>query len=264
MQFISELITRKKKLYIVFLKRDARQKKHDSDDPNGKCNNELTWLTTEMGNEDLLVDKDHKQHDGKSKADDQAISNLELISESETSEDGCDGEEQGPPLKNIDLKPKRKPKVVDNPTSKESLANTESESEDDHFFEQQVSSSKRIDPKRKSKKKPKSKSTKEMVDALKCKVGTSDAVDNLALSRKAAEVIICVAFNAINVKEISRSQLAAATKPLKLKLKSSLSKEEYLKPVADGLIKAGYVKLTKELSHDTIIVRDDIILLKPF
>ena len=29
------------------------------------------------------------------KADDQAISNLELISESETSEDGCDGEEQG-------------------------------------------------------------------------------------------------------------------------------------------------------------------------
>ena len=95
-------------------------------------------------------------------------------------------------------------------------------------------------------------------------VGTSDAVDNLALSRKAAEVIICVAFNAINVREISRSQLAAATKPLKLKLKSSLSKEEYLKPVADGLIKAGYVKLTKELSHDTIIVRDDIILLKPF
>lgn len=62
MQFISELITRKKKLYIVFLKGDARQKKHDSDDPNGKCNNELTWLTTEMGNEDLLVDKDHKQH----------------------------------------------------------------------------------------------------------------------------------------------------------------------------------------------------------
>lgn len=240
------------------------RKNHDSDDPNGKCNNELTWLTTEMGNEDLLVDKDHKQHDGKSKADDQAISNLELISESETSEDGCDGEEQGPPLKNIDLKPKRKPNVVDNPTSKESLANTESESEDDHFFEQQVSSSKRIDPKPKSKKKPKSKSTKEMVNALKCKVGTSDAVDNLALSRKAAEVIICVAFNAINVKEISRSQLTAATKPLKLKLKSSLSKEEYLKPVADGLIKAGYVKLTKELSHDTIIVRDDIILLKPF
>lgn len=45
---------------------------------------------------------------------------------------------------------------------------------------------------------------------------------NAALSRKAAEVITNVAFNAINVKQISRSQLAAATKPLKLKLKPSL------------------------------------------
>ena len=94
--------------------------------------------------------------------------------------------------------------------------------------------------------------------------GTSNAVDSMALSRKAAEVIICVAFNAITAKEISRSQLAAATKPLKLKIKPSLSKEEYLKPVANGLIKAGYVKLTKELSDDTVIVCDDIILLKPF
>ena len=94
--------------------------------------------------------------------------------------------------------------------------------------------------------------------------GTSNAVDSMALSRKAAEVIICVAFNAINAKEISRSQLAAATKPLKLKLKPLLSKEEYLKPVANGLVKAGYVKLTKELSQDTIIVCDDVILLKPF
>lgn len=70
---------------------------------------------------------------------------------------------------------------------------------------------------------------------------------NAALSRKAEEVIINVAFNAINIKQISGSQLAAAAKPLKLKLKPSLSKEEYLKPVADGLIKAGYVKFTKEL-----------------
>lgn len=93
---------------------------------------------------------------------------------------------------------------------------------------------------------------------------TSNAVDSMALSRKAAEVIICVVFDAINAKEISRSQLSAATKPLKLKLKLSLSKEEYLKPVANGLAKAGYVKLTEELSHETVIVRDDIIPLKPF
>ena len=95
-------------------------------------------------------------------------------------------------------------------------------------------------------------------------VGPSNTDDFMALNRKTAEVIICVAFNAINIKEISRSQLAAATKPLKLKLKASLSKEEYLEPVADGLIKAGYVKLTKELSRDLVIVRDDIIVLKPF
>ena len=93
---------------------------------------------------------------------------------------------------------------------------------------------------------------------------TSNAVDSMALSRKAAEVIICVAFNAVNAKEISRSQLSAATKPLTPKFKLSLSKEEYLKPVANGLVKAGYVKLTKELSHDTVIVCDDIILLRTF
>ena len=86
----------------------------------------------------------------------------------------------------------------------------------------------------------------------------------MALNREIAEVIICMAFNAINVKEISRSQLAAATKPLKLKLKPSLSKEEYFKPVAVGLIKAGFVKLTKELSHELAIVRDDVIVLRPF
>ena len=44
---------------------------------------------------------------------------------------------EGPPLKNIDPKPKRKPEAVDHPTSKELLANPESESEDDHFSEQQ-------------------------------------------------------------------------------------------------------------------------------
>lgn len=44
---------------------------------------------------DLGIIWDFYLTDGKSKADDQAISNLELISESETSEDGCDGEEQG-------------------------------------------------------------------------------------------------------------------------------------------------------------------------
>lgn len=49
---------------------------------------------------------------------------------------------------------------------------------------------------------------------------------------------------------------------LKLKLKPSLSKEEYLKPVAVGLIKTGYVNLTKELSHDLAIVRDDVIMFK--
>ena len=55
-----------------------------------------------------------------------------------------------------------------------------------------------------------------------------------------------MAFNATYVKEILQS------------------KEEYLKPVAVGLIKAGYVKLGKELSHDLAIVCDDVIMLKPF
>lgn len=55
-----------------------------------------------------------------------------------------------------------------------------------------------------------------------------------------------MAFNATYVKEILQS------------------KEGYLKPVAVCLIKAGYVKLGKELSYDLAVVCDDVIMLKPF
>ena len=71
MQLNSEpVVMLQKKLYeymlslfvFVFLKGDAQQKKHDSDDPSGKCNNELTWLTTEVGSEESPLDKNYEQH----------------------------------------------------------------------------------------------------------------------------------------------------------------------------------------------------------
>ena len=74
--------------------------------------------------------------------------------------------------------------------------------------------------------------------------------------------MISVAFNAINIKSITRRQLVSASKTLKLQLKTSLTKDELLIPVANGLIAAGYVKVKKE--SGPILTREDIISLRSF
>ena len=55
-----------------------------------------------------------------------------------------------------------------------------------------------------------------------------------------------MAFNAINKKSITRSQLVSASKTLKLLLKTPLAKDELFIPVANGLIAAGYVTVRTE------------------
>ena len=65
-------------------------------------------------------------------------------------------------------------------------------------------------------------------------------------SKKSAELLISVAFNAINIKSITRSHLFSPSKTLKLQLKTSLAKDELLIPVANGLIAASYVTVRTE------------------
>lgn len=83
-----------------------------------------------------------------------------------------------------------------------------------------------------------------------------------SMSVKAAGLIVTVAFQAIDVKSVTRSQLVSASKTLKLKLKCS-SKDEYLKPIAVALIKAGYINI-KNGSNLHKLSRSEIIRLKAF
>ena len=84
---------------------------------------------------------------------------------------------------------------------------------------------------------------------------------DLQLTTKFAGIILSVAYNAISVKFITRAQLSSASKTLKLGIKSSLSKEEYLISVARALIKEGFIKFKASSEN---ITRDNIIKLKSF
>ena len=72
-------------------------------------------------------------------------------------------------------------------------------------------------------------------------------------------MIVSVAFTAISIKYVTRAQLASASRTLKLSLKPSLSKEEYVVPVARALIKEGFVKLSSEE-----VTRENVVKLKSF
>ena len=63
-----------------------------------------------------------------------------------------------------------------------------------------------------------------------------------SLTTESAGIILSVAYNAIKVKYITRAQLSSASKTLKLGMKSTLSKEEYLVRVARALIKEGFIE----------------------
>ena len=72
-------------------------------------------------------------------------------------------------------------------------------------------------------------------------------------------MIVSVAFNAISLKYVTRGQLASASKTLKLSLKQTLSKEEYVVPVATALIKEGFIKVSSEK-----VTRENVLKLKSF
>ena len=83
--------------------------------------------------------------------------------------------------------------------------------------------------------------------------------ENHSLTKESASVIVSVAFTAISIKYVTRAQLASASKTLKLSLKPSLSKEEYVVPVARALIKEGFVKLSSGE-----VTRENVVKLKSF
>ena len=82
-----------------------------------------------------------------------------------------------------------------------------------------------------------------------------------SLTRESAGIILSVAYNAISVKYITRAQLSSASETLKLGIKSTLSKEEYLVPVARALIKEGFIEFKAPSKN---ITRDNVIKLKSF
>ena len=84
------------------------------------------------------------------------------------------------------------------------------------------------------------------------------------ISTKSAPLVIAVAFNTISAKYISRSQLVSASKTLKLKIKSSLAKEEYYLPVVTALVEQGFVKVTCTGDKPQHVNRDNIVMLKSF
>ncbi|KAJ7386876.1 hypothetical protein OS493_006910 [Desmophyllum pertusum] len=80
-----------------------------------------------------------------------------------------------------------------------------------------------------------------------------------SLTKESASVILAVTYNAISSKFITRQQLVSGSKTLKLKMKTSLAKEEYLVPVATALIKQGFIKLSS-----AEVTRENVLKLKSF
>ena len=67
--------------------------------------------------------------------------------------------------------------------------------------------------------------------------------DQHSLTKESAAAILTDALNAINVRYITEGQLCPASKTLKLGLKTTVSKDEYVVPVASALIKLGLMKI---------------------
>jgi len=84
--------------------------------------------------------------------------------------------------------------------------------------------------------------------------------DEHSLSKESAAAILSVAFNAISVRYITRGLLSSASKTLKLGLKTTLSKEECVVPVATALIKQGSFKI----GSSEKVTREDVSKLKSF
>lgn len=90
-----------------------------------------------------------------------------------------------------------------------------------------------------------------------------DADGNIkhSLARETASVILAVAFNTTSIRFITRAQLVLASKTLQLNIKPSLSKEEFILPVAKALISKGFLKIE---SSSERVTRENVFKLKPF
>ena len=74
-------------------------------------------------------------------------------------------------------------------------------------------------------------------------------------------MIICVAYNAIKLSDVARSQLQSSGKHLELKDLNKEDKTSLVRLVAQSLFDQGYVKIVGSLKSPT---RNDILKVKPF
>ena len=74
-------------------------------------------------------------------------------------------------------------------------------------------------------------------------------------------MVVCVAFNAIQISQISRIQLQSSAKALKITTKKK-EKNDLVKIVAEALVEKGFVKVLNGNSKK--VSRDDIKKIKPF
>ena len=81
-----------------------------------------------------------------------------------------------------------------------------------------------------------------------------------ALPDAAAQLIVCVAFNAIRVADVQRAQLASSAKVLGLK-NTQKDKPSLIRAVAQGLLAQGYIKVLGDVTNTS---RKDIKKMKPF
>ena len=81
-----------------------------------------------------------------------------------------------------------------------------------------------------------------------------------ALPDETAKLIVCVAYNAIRLTDIPRSQLVSSVKALGIK-HAPKEKNSLVKVLAEELVKRNYVNIIGDKKN---VSRDDIKMLKPF
>jgi len=81
-----------------------------------------------------------------------------------------------------------------------------------------------------------------------------------ALPDETAKLIVCVAYKAIRLTDIPRSQIASSVKTMGIK-DAPQERNSLVKVVAEELVKMNYVNIIEDKNN---ISRDDTKILKPF
>ena len=81
-----------------------------------------------------------------------------------------------------------------------------------------------------------------------------------ALPDETAKLIVCVAYKAIRLTDIPRSQLVSSVKAMGIK-QAPKEKNSLVTVVAEELVKRNYVNIVGDKNN---VSRDDIKMLKPF